>query len=65
MADGLNDAYRRLCTAHEFEVVGGKTSSFGIAAFHRGDTETALVKRADDSLYRAKEGGRNRGEQTS
>lgn len=36
------------------------TVSFGITQFLEGDTETALFKRADDALYKAKTNGRNR-----
>ena len=56
----LAERMRASVAAYAFSVVRAKTSSFGVAAFHRGDTEAALVKRADDALYRAKESGRNR-----
>lgn len=56
----LAERMRAGVAAQAFAVVGHKTSSFGIAAFHPGDGEDSLVKRADDALYRAKEGGRNR-----
>lgn len=37
------------------------TGSFGVAALEAGDSHIeALLKRADDALYRAKESGRNR-----
>ena len=36
------------------------TCSFGVACFRTGDQESVLLKRADDSLYRAKAEGRNR-----
>ena len=36
------------------------TCSFGVACFRAGDQEAGLLKRADDSLYRAKAEGRNR-----
>lgn len=36
------------------------TCSFGVACFRAGDQESGLLKRADDSLYRAKAEGRNR-----
>ena len=35
--------------------------SLGVAAWDSGhDTTAVLMKRADEALYRAKEGGRNR-----
>lgn len=40
--------------------IGRITSSFGVAEFHKGDNEEALLKRADMALYKAKENGRNR-----
>jgi diguanylate cyclase (GGDEF)-like protein len=56
----LAERMRASIAAHGFSVVGSRTSSFGVATFRSGDTEAAIVKRADDALYRAKEGGRNR-----
>lgn len=35
------------------------TLSFGVTTFIDGDNDTALINRADDALYRAKEDGRN------
>ncbi|MEE3356101.1 MAG: diguanylate cyclase, partial [Candidatus Weimeria sp.] len=36
------------------------TMSFGVSGMISGDTMESLVKRADEALYQAKEGGRNR-----
>ncbi len=38
---------------------GGITASFGIAQYVEGDTLETIFKRCDDSLYKAKENGRN------
>lgn len=51
---------REAIEQHHFEVVGTKTSSFGVSSFTSGDTSKTVVKRADDALYDAKKGGRNR-----
>lgn len=56
----LAERMRGVVAAHVVEPVGHRTSSFGVAAFRPGDTEDSLVKRADDALYLAKQGGRNR-----
>lgn len=37
-----------------------KTMSFGVATAAPGDTVETLLKRADEALYQAKEGGRNK-----
>lgn len=42
------------------EYYGVITVSVGVAVLHKNDSVAALVKRADDALYRAKESGRNR-----
>lgn len=36
------------------------TASFGIALFKKNDTAESVIKRADERLYQAKQGGRNR-----
>ncbi len=36
------------------------TCSFGVASFGVGDNQKSVMERADDALYRAKRGGRNR-----
>nr|WP_316644199.1 diguanylate cyclase [uncultured Roseateles sp.] len=59
----LAERMRASVAAQVFSVVGSKTSSFGIAIFRPGDSEDSMVKRADEALYRAKEGGRNRVDQ--
>ncbi len=38
------------------------TISLGVTLFRRGDTLESILKRADDALYQAKHGGRNRSE---
>lgn len=39
------------------------TASFGVAFYRAGDTSHSLVQRADEALYAAKDGGRDRVEQ--
>lgn len=54
---------QQLCgqvAAHDFPMIGTVTCSFGVAAWREGDVSDSLVKRVDDALYRAKQGGRNR-----
>lgn len=61
--DGALQRAELICkaiAAHPFPVVGTKTASLGVTAYREGDTETSLLERADDALYRAKENGRNR-----
>jgi len=40
--------------------LGNITASFGVAAYRGGEPVAAFLKRADQAMYRAKEGGRNR-----
>ena len=44
----------------EFPDVSKVTCSFGITSYRPNDDQKTMIKRADDSLYRAKEAGRNR-----
>jgi len=44
---------------YDFDTVGNKTASFGLATFTLGDTDDSLVERADKALYQAKNNGRN------
>lgn len=43
-----------------FGRMGRVTASFGVTAFRPGDTVEAMVKRADDALYLAKQAGKDR-----
>ncbi|KIH81737.1 GGDEF domain-containing protein [Pseudomonas batumici] len=56
----LAERLRAGVQAHAFAEIGSKTSSFGVAVLRKGETSDDLVRRADEALYRAKEGGRNR-----
>jgi diguanylate cyclase (GGDEF)-like protein len=42
------------------DCAGTVTASFGVVTFRPGDDMMSLLKRVDDTLYAAKEGGRNR-----
>ena len=55
----LAEKIRKNIEDHKFKVIGTKTSSFGVSTFKSNDTQETLVKRADDALYKAKDGGRN------
>lgn len=56
----MAERLRAVVATHTFEQVGQVAASFGVATSLRYDTPESLVKRADEALYRAKQGGRNR-----
>jgi diguanylate cyclase (GGDEF)-like protein len=55
-AEKLRHAIER----EDFGAIGPRSASFGVAVHHPGETAEHLVERADQALYRAKAGGRNR-----
>jgi diguanylate cyclase (GGDEF)-like protein len=59
-ASELAEKLRLGVEAHEFSRAGRITISAGVASLREGDTDDALLKRADDGLYSAKSEGRNR-----
>lgn len=56
----LAEKLRAVIEAEDFAYTGSRTASFGVATYHLNDDETSMVARVDESLYRAKENGRNR-----
>ena len=59
------DNLRKIFANTTFKDIGSKTASFGIAAYIPGENKNSLVQRADDALYRAKDNGRNRVEEST
>ncbi|WP_295388351.1 diguanylate cyclase [uncultured Thiodictyon sp.] len=59
-AGRLAEQLRALIADHPFSAVGTVTCSFGVAQRRPAETRDAWLKRADDALYAAKAGGRNR-----
>ncbi len=55
----LAEKLRGKVEGYNFKEPGKITLSFGVTTFHDGDTDTVLINRADNALYRAKESGRN------
>ncbi|WP_052433505.1 diguanylate cyclase [Sulfurospirillum arsenophilum] len=56
----LAEKLRAVIEGEDFAYAGSRTASFGVATYHLNDDETSMVARVDESLYRAKENGRNR-----
>ncbi|WP_271272101.1 transporter substrate-binding domain-containing diguanylate cyclase [Aliamphritea hakodatensis] len=56
----LLDALRVKIADHGFAEVGSLSASFGFTLSQSGDSIETIIARADEALYRAKEGGRNR-----
>jgi diguanylate cyclase (GGDEF)-like protein/PAS domain S-box-containing protein len=59
-AGNLAERIRQASESYQFDKVGRITVSFGVAEFHKDDTEDVLIKRVDDAMYMAKKKGRNR-----
>ncbi len=56
----LLEALRVKIADHGFAEVDGLSASFGFTLSQSGDSIETIIARADEALYRAKEGGRNR-----
>ncbi|SEM22842.1 GGDEF domain-containing protein [Halomonas daqiaonensis] len=56
----LAERLRRSAEALDLGKLGRVTISVGVAAWRPGESRKTLVARADQAMYRAKEGGRNR-----
>lgn len=52
--------FRQKVELNRFSSIGHLTCSFGVAIHHEKETLERVVGRADEALYKAKEGGRNR-----
>jgi diguanylate cyclase (GGDEF)-like protein len=55
----LAERLRSEVASHDFAIPQHVTISLGLAQFHTDDTCDTFIKRADKTLYRAKEAGRN------
>ncbi|MFL0197565.1 GGDEF domain-containing protein [Clostridium sp. WILCCON 0269] len=56
----LTERLRVLISHNKFEKVGSVTCSFGLATFKENDNADSLINSADELLYTAKKGGKNR-----
>jgi len=56
----MAEALRQRIEVHLFDTVGNLTCSIGVAEFNPIEEADDLLHRADEHLYRAKNGGRNR-----
>ena len=57
----VSERLRQAIELFAFEKVGRLTASFGVVQFNKDDdTESIILKRLDDALYKAKNGGGNR-----
>jgi diguanylate cyclase (GGDEF)-like protein/PAS domain S-box-containing protein len=59
-AEIFAERLRSMIEKYDVPEVGHLTCSFGVAEFDYDDTDEVLINRADQALYRAKAGGRNR-----
>lgn len=60
-ATKLAEHMRKMVKEFQFHIVHHKTVSIGVSQVdHNDETISSLLKRADDNLYRAKDGGRDR-----
>ncbi|WP_117234748.1 diguanylate cyclase [Vibrio maerlii] len=50
---------KKAISESEFDAVGFKTVSIGVASWQLGESIQSLLERADEALYRAKNNGRN------
>jgi len=51
---------REYISSTDFEEVGKVTCSFGVSKFKKGDSFHSVILRADESMYEAKNSGKNR-----
>jgi diguanylate cyclase (GGDEF)-like protein len=58
-ANIVAEKLRKIIEKTDIENIGHFTASFGVAEFRASDTIESFIRRADDALYKAKEGGRN------
>lgn len=55
----LAEELRAAIANYTFDIIGQVTSSFGVAEYQPGESESQLLDRVDRALYQAKENGRN------
>ena len=56
----LANKIRQRIDSEAFDIYGKQTASFGIACYKEEDTIDSIIGHADEALYLAKNGGRNR-----
>jgi diguanylate cyclase (GGDEF)-like protein len=59
-ACAVAEKLREAIACEVIQLIGHKTSSFGVTTYCPGDNASSLIKRSDEALYEAKKMGRNR-----